>query len=73
MKRITDREFVYIPAAKTDIRATFKKQGWVGPEQARNEQYENNMRLIESNNRQLQAIIDATNKPRRGKKCASTG
>lgn len=33
--RITDRQFVYTPAARTDVRATFRRHGWVGPEERR--------------------------------------
>ena len=35
MVRITDPTFVYTPAAKTDIRRTFRKHGFVGPEEAK--------------------------------------
>lgn len=35
MPSILDRKFEYTPAASTDIRRTFRKHGWIGPEEKR--------------------------------------
>lgn len=33
--RLTDPAFVWVPPANTDVRRTFRKHGWVGPEEKR--------------------------------------
>ena len=35
MKRITDPDFVYIPAANTDILKRFRAMGWTPPSELR--------------------------------------
>lgn len=34
---LTDSKFKYVPSSKTDIRETFRRLGFVGPEQRRRE------------------------------------
>ena len=52
MKKITDPDFVYIPAANTDIVKRFRAMGWTPPSELRAPRFE----LVEANERTIALI-----------------